>query len=79
MLCKFCPLVNLSGNDVTYDIIVDAIMQIALSLSTKHKAGDVYVFKSNYVFHGHLYITWMQDFHFFTTFEFFAALKETCR
>jgi len=40
MNCKFCPLVNSNGSDITYDIIVDAIMQIALSLSTKHKADE---------------------------------------
>jgi len=38
-VCKFCPLLN--TDDVDYDVIVEAIMQIALSLTTKHNSDKI--------------------------------------
>ena len=40
--CKFCPLLdtnNSSGGEVTHHFIVEAIMQIAVTLSAKYDAG----------------------------------------
>ena len=39
--CKFCPLTHAQGeDDITYELIVEAIMQLALNLTTKHKTGN---------------------------------------
>ena len=37
--CKFCPLTNAADHEITYELIVEAIMQLALNLTTKHKSG----------------------------------------
>jgi len=37
--CKFCPLTHAEAEDeISYELIVEAIMQLALSLTTKHKS-----------------------------------------
>ena len=41
--CKFCPLLHSNKDELSYQLIVEAIMQIALSLSSKQTSG-LYVY-----------------------------------
>ena len=42
--CKFCPLLNCGdSDDVSYELIVEAIMQIALNITAKHNSGKVII------------------------------------